>query len=98
MSNPLTEIKTALRGYLVAHWASLDPTNPAFVRVQNRGGVIFRKGQGVADNPAVDTRRVEIRTITPFKTSSSGTFLAATGATKRSWMWTPNPSTQPSGS
>jgi hypothetical protein len=76
MSNPLTEIKTALRGYLVAHWASLDPTNPAFVRVQNRGGVIFRKGQGVADNPAVDTRRVEIRTITPFKTSSSGTFLA----------------------
>jgi hypothetical protein len=68
MPNPLTEIKTALRGYLVAHWASLDPTNPAFVRVQNRGGV--------ADNPAVDTRRVEIRTITPFKTSSSGTFLA----------------------
>lgn len=76
MSNPLTEIKTALRGYLAAHWDALPADNKAKVRVGNRGGVIFRKGQQFADNPAVDTRRVELRDVSPLKTSSSGTFVA----------------------
>jgi hypothetical protein len=74
--NPFTEIKTALRGYLAAHWDSLPADDPAKVRVNNRGGVIFRKGQGVSDSPAVDTRRVELRGANPLATSSSGVFVA----------------------
>jgi hypothetical protein len=77
MSNPFSEIKTALRGYLAAHWDGLPADNPAKVRVNNRGGVIFRKGQQAADNPAVDTRRVAIRDANPLATSSSGLFVTA---------------------
>lgn len=75
MPNPLTEIKTALRGYLVAHWNALPDGDPAKVRVANRGGVISRKGIAPIDSPAVDTRRVEIREVNPLQTSSSGTFV-----------------------
>jgi hypothetical protein len=75
MSNPFTEIKAALRGYLAAHWTAMADDNPAKVRVANRGGVIFRKGQQFADNPAVDTRRVEIREANTTRTSTSGGFV-----------------------
>lgn len=74
--NPFSEIKTALRGYLAAHWESLPADNPAKVRVNNRGGVIFRKGQQHADNPAVDARRVEIRDAA-LQTSDTGLFVVA---------------------
>jgi hypothetical protein len=75
MANPFTEIKAALRGYLAAHWTAMADDNPAKVRVANRGGVIFRKGQQFADNPAVDTRRVEIREANTTRTSTSGGFV-----------------------
>jgi hypothetical protein len=75
MSNPFTEISSALRGYGEAHFTALPDGHKAKVRVGNRGGVIFRKGQQFADNPAWYIRRVELRDVSPLKTSSSGTFV-----------------------
>lgn len=75
VTNPFSQIKDALRGYLGRHWDAMDPINPAKVRVANRW---MHKGLKqyfqAADLPAVDIRAAEGVDSKPFATSDTGLF------------------------
>lgn len=58
-TNPFTQIKTAIRSYLGAHWDSLDADNPAKVKVANRFRRLLKDNVQPADLPEVDIRSAE---------------------------------------
>lgn len=75
-TNPFTQIKAAIRGYVEAHWDSLPTNNPAKVKVGNRWSRDDRKAaRAPADLPAVEIRPVEGGDSKPLHTSSSGVFV-----------------------
>lgn len=77
-TNPFTQIKTAIRAYLGAHWDSLPDDNIAKVRVGNRFRRNIRPNTQPADLPEVDFRSAE-GSRNQFKASSS------TGLFQRTW-------------
>lgn len=75
-TNPFTQIKTAIKSYVVAHWDSLDADNPAKVKVGNRWSLDARKDRRQpGDLPGVDIKPVEGGDSNPFASSSSGLFV-----------------------
>lgn len=58
-TNPFTQIKTAIRAYMDAHWTALPDDNPAKVKIGNRWRRNLRPNTQPADLPEVDLRPVE---------------------------------------
>jgi hypothetical protein len=76
-TNPLSQIKAAIRAYMGAHWDSLPDDNPAKVKVGNRFRRNVRDQTQPADLPEVDFRSGEGGVTRPFASSSSGQFVRA---------------------
>lgn len=77
MSNPFTQITTAIKSYVEAHWAALPDDNVAKVRVGNRWGKDrVKPARQPADSPAVDIRPLD---------GGDNKLTSSTGIFARAW-------------